>query len=64
MTPAVLIGRRLTNREAAAAVRCGVAAVVDLTAEFSEAEPFRRLTYLNVPVLDLTAPAGQQTWYH
>jgi protein-tyrosine phosphatase/membrane-associated phospholipid phosphatase len=56
----VLIGRRLTSREAAAAVRAGVTAIVDLTAEFSESEPFRRLAYLNVPVLDLTAPTQAQ----
>jgi protein-tyrosine phosphatase/membrane-associated phospholipid phosphatase len=60
VTPGVLIGRRLRDREAADAVRSGVTAVVDLTAELSEAEPFRRLAYLNVPVLDLTAPTPAQ----
>ena len=38
--------RRSTDSEAAAAVRLGVTAVLDLTAEFSEAKPFRTLTYL------------------
>jgi protein-tyrosine phosphatase/membrane-associated phospholipid phosphatase len=60
VTAGVVIGRRPTSREAAAAVRAGVTAVVDLTAEFSECELFRRLAYLNVPVLDLTAPTLAQ----
>jgi protein-tyrosine phosphatase/membrane-associated phospholipid phosphatase len=58
VTPRVWIGRKLSRREAAAAVHAGVTAVLDLTAEFSEVEPFRRLTYLNLPILDLTAPTG------
>jgi protein-tyrosine phosphatase len=41
-------------------VRQGVTAVVDLTGEFSEARTFRRLPYLNLPILDLTAPTPQQ----
>jgi membrane-associated phospholipid phosphatase len=56
----VRIGRQLNDREAAAASDQGVAAVLDLAAEFSEAESFLRLKYLNVPVLDLTAPAPEQ----
>ena len=31
--------------------------VLDLTGEFSETRPFRALPYLNLPVLDLTAPS-------
>jgi len=60
VTPGVLIGRRLSDAEAAAAVRAGVTAVLDLTAEFSEASPFLRLPYCNVPILDLTAPTPDQ----
>jgi protein-tyrosine phosphatase/membrane-associated phospholipid phosphatase len=56
----VWIGRRLNNREAAEAVRNGVTAVLDLTAEFSEAKAFRGVKYLNMPVLDLTAPTREQ----
>jgi protein-tyrosine phosphatase/membrane-associated phospholipid phosphatase len=56
----VLIGRRLTEREAARAAASGVMAVLDLTAEFSEARPFRQIKYLNIPILDLTAPTQQQ----
>ena len=37
VVPGVLIGRTLTEAEAAAAVKQGVTAVLDLTAEFSEA---------------------------
>jgi protein-tyrosine phosphatase len=38
----------------------GVTAVLDLTAEFSEAKPFRKINYRNIPVLDLTAPTQAQ----
>jgi protein-tyrosine phosphatase len=60
VTPGVWIGRRLSNREAAAAVEAGVTAVLDLTAEFSEAKAFRAICYRNVPILDLTAPSQEQ----
>ena len=58
--PHVLIGRQLSSAEANAAVKLGVTAVLDLTAEFSEAGPFRDLTYFNLPILDLTAPTVEQ----
>jgi protein-tyrosine phosphatase/membrane-associated phospholipid phosphatase len=60
VVPAVLIGRTLSEAEAAEAVKQGVTAVLDLTAEFSEAAPFRDTTYLNLPILDLTAPTQDQ----
>lgn len=60
VVPGVLIGCRLGDAEAGRAVRGGVTAVLDLTAEFSEATPFLRLPYLNVPILDLTAPTDAQ----
>lgn len=60
VTPRVWIGRKLSDREAADAIRSGVTAVLDLTAEFSEAAPFLATRYLNVPVLDLTAPTSEQ----
>lgn len=60
VAPGVLIGRRLDDREAAAAVRDGVTAVLDLTAEFSEVTPFRLSAYRNLPILDLTAPTLAQ----
>lgn len=60
VAPGILIGRRLGDAEAAAAVRAGVTAVLDLTAEFSEASPFLRLPYCNVAILDLTAPTPDQ----
>jgi len=59
-TPGVWIGRLLNDGEAAEAVRAGVTAVLDLTAEFSEAASFRSVTYRNVPILDLTAPTSAQ----
>ncbi len=60
VVPNVWIGRRLNDREAATAVRQGVTAVLDLTGECSEAGPFLTLEYLNLQVLDLTAPTPQQ----
>ena len=60
VTPQLWIGRQLTDAEAADAVRQGVTAVLDLTTEFSEAAPFLSLRYLNVPILDLTAPTAEQ----
>jgi protein-tyrosine phosphatase len=60
VVPGILIGCRLGDAEAARAVRDGVTAVLDLTAELSEATPFLRLPYLNVPILDLTAPTDAQ----
>jgi protein-tyrosine phosphatase/membrane-associated phospholipid phosphatase len=60
VTPQVWIGRKLSNREAAGAVRQGVTAVLDLTAELSEAAPFLAIRYLNLPILDLTGPKPVQ----
>ena len=60
LTPRVWIGGVLSRGEAAAAVREGATAVLDLTAEFSESPPFRAVNYRNVPVLDLTAPTLEQ----
>jgi protein-tyrosine phosphatase len=60
VVPGVWIGRMLNNREASAAVRAGVTAVLDLTAEFSEAKAFRAICYRNIPILDLTAPSQEQ----
>ena len=54
--PGLLIGRKLSAQEARRAVNEGVTAVVDMTAEFSEVLPFRKLAYLNLQTLDLTAP--------
>jgi 1-acyl-sn-glycerol-3-phosphate acyltransferase/membrane-associated phospholipid phosphatase/predicted protein tyrosine phosphatase len=56
VTPHLWIGRQLNDREAAQTVAEGVAAVVDLTADFNETTIFTGLPYLNVPTLDLTAP--------
>jgi protein-tyrosine phosphatase len=58
----VWIGRKLSNREAEGAVRSGVTAVLDLSAESSEAKAFRAISYRNIPILDLTAPSLEQLW--
>jgi len=60
LTPRVWIGGVLNSHEAAALIEKGVTAVLDLTAEFSEAASFRSLTYKNIPILDLTAPTAAQ----
>jgi membrane-associated phospholipid phosphatase/predicted protein tyrosine phosphatase len=60
VTPHVWISARLNRREAAAARRSGVTAVLDLTAEFTEHAELRALTYHNLPILDLTAPTSEQ----
>jgi predicted protein tyrosine phosphatase len=60
VAPGVLIGRKLNEREAEEAIRSGVTAVLDLTSEFSDAKPFLAMRYLNIPILDLTAPTQDQ----
>lgn len=60
IVPGVWVGRKLNAREAQQAVQQGVTAVLDLTGEFAEAKPFRVLRYLNLPILDLTAPSRGQ----
>jgi protein-tyrosine phosphatase len=60
VTPHIWIGRLLRKREATEALQAGVTAVLDLSAEFSEAKPFRSVCYRNIPILDLTAPTIAQ----
>src|SRR6266571_4068277 len=56
VTPRIWIGGKLGSCFANKALCSGVASVLDLSAEFSEAKPFRKINYRNIPVLDLTAP--------
>lgn len=56
IVPGLWLGRLVGDGEAAALVRSGVTAVVDLTCEHDEAPPLRGLDYRNVQVLDLTIP--------
>ena len=60
VTPRIWIGGKLGARSADKALCGGVTAVLDLSAEFSEAKPFRQINYRNIPVLDLTAPTQAQ----
>lgn len=60
VTDSLWIGRVLNKREARTAIHEGLTAVLDLTGEFSECRALRSLAYLNVPVLDLTAPTPAQ----
>jgi predicted protein tyrosine phosphatase len=60
VTPGLRIGRILTEAEAERAVKQGVTAVLDLTAEFSEPAALRATKYHNLPILDLTAPTQEQ----
>jgi dual specificity protein phosphatase-like protein/PAP2 superfamily protein len=60
ITPEIWIGGKLDSRGAKNVLCAGVVSVLDLTAEFSEATPFRKIHYRNIPVLDLTAPTRAQ----
>jgi diacylglycerol kinase (ATP) len=60
ITSSVLVGRRLNHSEAESMVESGVVAVLDVTSEYSEAKPFKQVAYLNLPVLDHTAPTTEQ----
>ncbi len=60
VTPQIWIGGKLGCRSANKALCSGVVSVLDLSAEFSEAKPFRKINYRNIPVLDLTAPTQAQ----
>jgi hypothetical protein len=60
VTPRIWIGGKLGARSANKVLCGGVTAVLDLSAEFSEAKPFCKINYRNIPVLDLTAPAQAQ----
>jgi len=60
VTPRIWIGGKLGSRSVNKALCSGVTSVLDLSAEFSEAKPFRKINYRNIPVLDLTAPTQEQ----
>jgi hypothetical protein len=60
VTPRIWVGGKLAARSANKALCAGVTAVLDLSAEFSEAKPFRKINYRNIAVLDLTAPTQAQ----
>ncbi len=56
VTDRVWLGRLLTPAEADLAIGQGVTAVLDLTCEFSVPPSFKNVRYMNMPILDLTAP--------
>jgi protein-tyrosine phosphatase len=60
VTPQIWIGGKLGCRSAKKALGSGVVSVLDLSAEVSEATPFRKINYRNIPVVDLTAPTQAQ----
>jgi membrane-associated phospholipid phosphatase len=60
VTPRIWIGGKLGRRSAKKALCSGIVSVLDLSAEFSEAKPFRKINYRNIPILDLTAPTQAQ----
>lgn len=61
VAPGLYLGRRLGESRARRAVaELKLGAVLDLTAEFHEPLAFRRLPYLNLPLLDKTAPTPAQ----
>lgn len=60
LTDTVWLGSLPTESEAAALCSQGVTAVLDMTAEFEAPKAFSAVRYLNIPVLDLTAPSPEQ----
>jgi membrane-associated phospholipid phosphatase len=60
LTANVWLGSLPDDAGARQAVESGVTAVLDLTCEFSASGHFLNVRYLNVPVLDLTAPVPVQ----
>ena len=58
--PNLLMGRRLSNREALRLLDEGADAVLDLTAECSECDVLLQLPYANLRMLDLTVPTAAQ----
>lgn len=52
--PRLWIGKRLSKIQAEEAIRAGITAVVDLTAEFDEAGPLLNIPYYNLQTMDLT----------
>ncbi len=60
-SPGLWMGRKLGPHEAEEMIAAkGIGAVLDLTAEHGEAEPFLKLSYKNLPLLDFTAPAAKE----
>jgi predicted protein tyrosine phosphatase len=60
VTPKLLVGARLDSRQASRLGQQGITAVLDLTPDFSEPKALRALRYMNLPVLDLTAPSPRE----
>ncbi len=60
LTERLWIGRQLAPREARFFTVAGIRAVLDLTCEFPEIRALRTRRYLQIPVLDLTAPTPAQ----
>jgi membrane-associated phospholipid phosphatase/predicted protein tyrosine phosphatase len=60
VTARVWIGAQLNEREARELKAMGVRAVLDMTAEFSETRELLGGQYLNLSVIDLTAPTQEQ----
>ena len=58
LTPTVWIGRVLSRKECDQAIAAGVRTVLDLTGEFSTSWPLDQVTYINHPIMDLTAPTA------
>ena len=56
IAPGVWIGGRLSRSQARDLAARGISAVLDLTAECSEAPALIRLRYMNLQILDLTPP--------
>jgi len=60
VTDGVYLGRLPTLRDAPELHAAGITAVLDMTAEFARSRAVAGFKYLNLPVLDLTAPTAAQ----
>lgn len=55
----LILGASVNSRDANKLIELGVVAAIDMTAEFSAPASFKSIKYINLPTLDLTAPAQE-----
>jgi hypothetical protein len=60
IVPGILLGRRLTRRDARTLLKAGTGAVLDVAGEFSETPALRQVVYRNMNWRDLTAPTTDE----
>lgn len=60
IVPGILLGRRLTEKEAQDLLNQGEIAVLDLAPEISEISVLKKINYKHIPILDLASPSIEQ----